>query len=122
MRQRTHGRRPARPVGDPDPKSASLSDGVIGRKPPVATAKLARLLCKGLHGGSTRKLPCWILLDAVLTALAIEPSRHVDDAIAYAAGRGWLKAEGKPVHSLTITAVGVAMLKPVAGRKPGRRR
>ena len=95
---------------------------MIGRKPPAATAKLARLLCKGLHGGSTRKLPCWILLDAVLTVLDIEPSRKVDDAIGYAAQRGWLKAAGKPAHSLTITAAGVAMLKPAAGRKPGRRR
>jgi hypothetical protein len=82
---------------------------------------LARLLCKGLHGGSTRKLPCWILLDAVLAALAIEPSRHVDDAIAYAAERDWVKAEGEPVHSLTITAAGVAMLKPLGRRKPRRR-
>jgi hypothetical protein len=69
------------------------------------------LLCRGLHEGSTRKLPCWILLDAVLAALAIEPSQDVDDAIGYAAERDWLKAEGKPVHSLTITAAGIAMLK-----------
>jgi hypothetical protein len=94
---------------------------VIERRPPAAIAKLARLLCRGLHEGGTRKLPCWILLDAVLTSLAIEPSRHVDDAIAYAAGRGWLKAEGEPVHSLTITAAGVAMLKPLGRRKPRRR-
>jgi hypothetical protein len=71
-----------------------------------------------LQEGSTRKLPCWILLDAVLAALAIEPSRQVDDAIDYAAGRGWLKTEGQPIHSLTITAVGVAMLKTSGGRKP----
>jgi hypothetical protein len=95
---------------------------MIGRTPPDATAKLARLLCRGLRGGSTRKLPCWILLDAMLAALAIKPSRRVDDAIAYAAQRGWLRAEGEPVHSLTVTAAGVAMLKPAAGRKPGRRR
>jgi hypothetical protein len=62
-----------------------------------------------------------MLLDAVLTALAIEPSRHVDDAIAYAAGRGWLKAAGQPVHSLTITLAGVALFKLVAGSKTSRR-
>jgi hypothetical protein len=91
-------------------------------KPPVAIAGLARVLCRGLQEGSTRKLPCWLLLDAVLTALAIEPSRHIDDAIGYAAERGWLKTEGNPIHSLTITAAGVALLKPSAGRKPPRRR
>ena len=91
-------------------------------KPPVAIARLARVLCRGLQEGSTKKLPCWVLLDAVLTALAIEPSRHVDDAIGYAAGQGWLKTDGDPIHSLTITSAGVALLKSSAGREPTRRR
>jgi hypothetical protein len=81
---------------------------------PIATtsSKLARSLCEVLRGGSTMPLPCWLLLDAILAALELERSAQVDDAISYAVQRGWLEAAGQPVHSLTITSLGLEMLKP----------
>jgi hypothetical protein len=75
-------------------------------------AKLARLICRSLHEGTSGRLPCWILLDAVLAALKIVQSRDVEDAVSHAADQGWLLAEGQPVHSLTLTAAGVEMLRP----------
>jgi len=71
-------------------------------------AKLARLICRGLHEGTSGRLPCWILL----AALKIVQNRDVEDAVSHAADQGWLLAEGQPVHSLTLTAAGVAMLRP----------
>jgi hypothetical protein len=78
----------------------------------VEVAELARLICRSLHEGTSRQLPCWILLDALLAALMIVQSQHVDDAISHAVDQGWVLAEGQPVHSLTLTAAGVAMLRP----------
>jgi hypothetical protein len=81
---------------------------------PIAptSSKLARSLCAVLRDGSTKQLPCWLLLDAILVALDLDRSPQVDDAISYAVQRGWLEAAGQPVHSLTITSPGLEMLKP----------
>ena len=75
------------------------------------------MLCASVRDESTRHLPCWFLLNAVLAANRLKRSRDIDAAVAYAAKRGWLEVAGKPVHSLTITAAGVAMLKALDGRK-----
>jgi hypothetical protein len=62
-------------------------------------------------------LPCWILLDAVLTALTIARTQPVETAVAYAVERDWLRAAGNPVHSITITAKGMAMFRRAGPRK-----
>lgn len=62
------------------------------------------------------------MLDAVLAALAVGRTRPVEAAVAYAVERNWLEAEGQPVHSVAMTAAGMAMFKRVRRRKPKVRR
>jgi hypothetical protein len=83
--------------------------------------KLARSLCRGLCRGTSGRLPCWILLDSVLTALAIPRTEPIDTAIAYAISRNWLKADGQPAHSVTMTAPGMAVFRRARRRRPAVR-
>jgi hypothetical protein len=87
------------------------------RKHPASPSKLARFLCVSVCEASTKPLPCWFLLDAVLAAHDMKQSQDVGAALAYAVKRGWLRTAGQPVHSLTITVEGAAGFKPSGVRK-----
>lgn len=59
-----------------------------------------------------RKPPAWTHVSKVQQKLATDNVDAVDAAIRLAVKKGWLRADGDPASSVTITVEGVKFLQP----------
>ena len=64
-----------------------------------------------------RPPPTWTHVDKVQAKLATDNRDAIDAAIRIAVARGWLRADGDPPQSITLTVDGVKFLEP-AGQGP----
>ena len=63
--------------------------------------------------------PTWTHVDKVQAKLATANRDALDAAIRIAVARGWLRADGDPPSSITMTVDGIKLIAPgAAGAKP----
>ena len=66
-----------------------------------------------------RPPPTWTHVDKVQGKLAIANRDAIDAAIRVAVARGWLRADGDPPSSITLTVDGIKLVAPgAAAPKP----
>ncbi len=70
---------------------------------------LARRLCKTVYDIAAARPTDWVALSQIADAFDVANKELVDGAVAQAVQRGWLQANGKPVHSLLLTPAGRAV-------------
>jgi hypothetical protein len=58
-----------------------------------------------------RRPPAWTSVDKVQTKLGTANSEALDLAIRLAGKKGWLRADGDPASSVTLTVQGVTALE-----------
>ena len=59
-----------------------------------------------------RPPPTWTHVDKVQLKLGTDNRDAVDAAIRVAVARGWLRADGDPPQSITLTVDGVKLVEP----------
>ena len=59
-----------------------------------------------------RPPPTWTHVDKLQARLATDNRDAIDAAIRVAVARGWLRADGDPPASITLTVDGVKLLEP----------
>jgi hypothetical protein len=83
--------------------------------PPPSPAQFITALLQSLHDVTgQRPPPTWTKVDKVQAKLGTDNRDAVDAAIRVAAKRGWLRINGDPPESITITVDGVKFLEPKA--------
>jgi hypothetical protein len=67
-----------------------------------------------------RPPPTWTHVDKVQRKLGTDNTDAVDAAIRVAVAKGWLRSDGDPASSITLTVEGIKLLEPAkAGGVPG---
>jgi len=56
--------------------------------------------------------PTWTHVDKLQAKLGIENRDAIDAAIRVAVARGWMRADGDPPASITLTVDGVKLIEP----------
>jgi hypothetical protein len=88
-------------------------------KPPSAAEFLSNLLKTVRDLTGHRPPPTWTHVDKVQARLGTGNRDALDAAIRVAVARGWLRANGDPPESITLTVGGVKLLDPgAAAAKP----
>ena len=82
---------------------------------PNAAQFLSSLLAAVHDVTGRRAPPTWTHVDKVQAKLATANRDAVDAAIRVAVARGWLRADGDPPSSVTMTVEGIKLIAPVAG-------
>ncbi|MDI1285922.1 MAG: hypothetical protein PSV46_16150 [Reyranella sp.] len=86
-------------------------------KPPSAAEFISNLL-NAVHDLTGRRSPpTWTHIDKVQSKLGIANADAVEAAIRLAVAKGWLRSDGDPTSSITLTVAGVKLIEP----KPGGR-
>lgn len=82
----------------------------------ISPAQFVANLLRALHDVTgQRPPPTWTKVDKVQAKLGTDNRDAIDAAIRVAAKRGWLRINGDPPESITITVDGVKFLeKPPA--------
>ena len=81
--------------------------------PPTNPAQfLSSLLAAVRELTGRRPPPTWTHVDKVQNKLGTANRDAVDAAIRVAVGRGWMRADGDPPASVTLTADGIKFLEP----------
>lgn len=65
-----------------------------------------------------RPPPTWTHVDKVQGKLATANRDAIDAAIRVAVARGWLRVDGDPPESVTLTVDGVRLLEPARPKVP----
>jgi hypothetical protein len=65
-----------------------------------------------------RPPPTWTHVDKVQLKLETDNRDAIDAAIRVAVARNWLRADGDPPQSITLTVDGVKMLEPAGPTNP----
>jgi len=92
--------------------------------PPTNAAQfISALLAAVRELTGRRPPPTWTHVDKVQRKLGTDNTDAVDAAIRVAVGRGWLRSDGDPASSITLTVEGIKVLEPAnagggAGVKP----
>ena len=83
-------------------------------------AQFLSALLSAVHDLTGRRPPpTWTHVDKVQTKLGTANRDAVDAAIRVAVSRNWLRADGDPPSSVTLTVDGIKLLEPSpAGGKP----
>jgi hypothetical protein len=71
---------------------------------------IAALLAAVHEVTGRRPPPTWTHVDKVQSKLGTKNTDAIDAAIRVAVGRGWLRADGEPASSVTLTAEGIRQL------------
>ena len=87
--------------------------------PPSPAQFLTALLSAVRELTGHRPPPTWIHVDKVQGKLATANRDALDAAIRVAVARNWLRANGDPPESITLTVDGVKLLEPAGAAKPG---
>jgi len=86
---------------------------------PNAAQFLSALLTAVRQLTGHRPPPTWTHVDKVQHKLGTENRDAIDAAIRLAVARGWLRVDGDPPESITLTVDGVKLLEPAgAAAKP----
>jgi hypothetical protein len=81
-------------------------------KPPDAAQFISALLTAVRELTGHRPPPTWTHVDKLQSKLATQNRDAVDAAIRLAVARGWLRTDGDPASSVTLTVEGVKLLGP----------
>lgn len=82
-------------------------------KPPPSPAQFLNSLLKAVHELTGRRPPpTWTHVEKVQRKLGISNTDAIDAAIRVAVARRWLRADGDPPTSITLTVEGVKLLGP----------
>ena len=89
-------------------------------KPPSPAQPSAAQFLSALLGAvreltGRRPPPTWTHVDKLQAKLATGNRDAIDAAIRVAVARGWLRADGDPPQSVTLTVEGVKLLEPATG-------
>ncbi len=58
----------------------------------------------------------WVSVSKAAQEMNVSNKELIDGAVTHAVQKGWLEANGMPVHSLLLTPTGLAALKKKQGR------
>ena len=84
--------------------------------PSPSPAQFLSSLLTAVHDVTGRRPPpTWTHVDKVQAKLATANRDALDAAIRVAVARGWLRADGDPASSLTLTVQGLSILESPAG-------
>ena len=87
--------------------------------PPLNPAQFVSALLTAVRDVTGhRPPPTWTHVDKVQSKLGTGNRDAIDAAIRVAVARGWLRADGDPPRSITITGDGVRLLEPKPGALP----
>jgi len=81
-------------------------------KPPSPAEFLSHLLKTVRDVTGHRPPPTWTHVDKVQAKLGTANRDAIDAAIRVAVARGWLRANGDPPESITLTVDGVRLVEP----------
>jgi len=81
--------------------------------PPNAAQFMSALLNAVHELTGKRPPPTWTHVDKVQRKLGIGNTDAVDAAIRLAVAKGWLRSDGDPATSVTLTVEGLKLLTPV---------
>jgi hypothetical protein len=81
-------------------------------KPPSAAEFMSALLNAVHELTGRRPPPTWTHIDKVRQKLAITNVDALEAGIRLAVGRGWLRSDGDPATSVTLTVQGVKLIEP----------
>ena len=73
---------------------------------------LSALLAAAHELTGRRPPPTWTHVDKVQRKLGTDNRDAIDAAIRVAVARGWLRADGDPPQSITLTVGGVKLVEP----------
>lgn len=91
----------------------------MATSPPNPAEFLSSLLTAVHELTGRRPPPTWTHVDKVQAKLAITNRDAIDAAIRVAVARRWLRADGDPPSSVTLTGDGIKLIAPAAtGTKP----
>ncbi len=97
---------------DKPPSSAPSSPAPSSPAQSSAAQFLTALLGAVRELTGRRPPPTWTHVDKVQHKLATDNRDAIDAAIRVAAARGWLRVDGDPPESITLTGEGVKMIEP----------
>jgi hypothetical protein len=81
--------------------------------PPLSPAQFLTNLLTAVHELTGRRPPpTWTHVDKVQARLGTDNRDAIDAAIRVAVARRWLRADGDPPVSITLTGDGVKLLEP----------
>ena len=76
-------------------------------------AQFIRSVLVAVHDVTGRRPPpTWTHVDKVQTKMGTANTTAIDAAIRIAVGKGWLRADGEPASSVTMTAEGIKLIEP----------
>ena len=84
-------------------------------KPPTAAEFMSALLSAVHELTGRRPPPTWTHVDKLQRKLATANTDAVEAAIRLAVGKGWLRSDGDPASSVTLTVDGLKLLAPARG-------
>jgi hypothetical protein len=81
--------------------------------PTQSPAQFLSALLAAVHELTGRRPPpTWTHVDKVQRKLGTDNRDAIDAAIRVAVARGWLRADGDPPESITLTGAGVKLAEP----------
>jgi hypothetical protein len=80
--------------------------------PPSAAQFITVLLGAVRELTGRRPPPTWTHVDKVQNKLGITNRDAIDAAIRVAVARGWMRADGDPPSSVTLTVDGIKLVEP----------
>ena len=84
--------------------------------PPPSAAQFMSDLLNAVHEVTGRRPPpTWAHIDKVQRKLGTANADAVEAAIRLAVAKGWLRSDGDPATSVTITVDGIKLITPKAG-------
>ena len=84
-------------------------------QPPSAAQFLSDVLHAVHEVTGRRPPPTWTHIDKVQRKLGTANADAVEAAIRLAVARGWLRSDGDPATSVTLTGEGLKLIAPKAG-------
>ena len=99
------------------PPRAAIYDRMMVAQSPNPAQFITSLLTAVRELTGHRPPPTWTHVDKLQHKLATGNRDAVDAAIRVAVARGWLRSDGDPPSSVTITVEGIRLLEQ-AGQKP----
>jgi hypothetical protein len=91
---------------------ASTYSRRMAENPPSAVQFMSSLLGAVHEVTGRRPPPTWAHVDKVQSRVGIANRDAVDAGIRLAVAKGWLRADGDPPTSVTLTVDGVKLLAP----------
>ena len=85
---------------------------VMAESPPNAAQFISALLTAVRELTGRRPPPTWTHVDKVQHKLATANRDAIDAAIRVAVAKGWLRSDGDPPSSITLTVDGVRLVEP----------